>query len=131
MPCDFLRMKFLLRIKNEGGKHERIPIHSKVGNYDEVGWTQNQILYRTRIPTLYGMLTSTLHGRIVILATFIFRSNPIYQTLHIKILLLVYVYLTADSVKRLQGWRWRRTWRSPPGQNSVNRHDHLGDSKLA
>lgn len=37
-------------------------------------------------------------------------------------------HLTADSGNRLHGWRCRRTWRSPPGQNSVNKHDHFGDS---
>lgn len=40
-------------------------------------------------------------------------------------------HLTASSSNRLLGCRCRRTWRSPPGQNSVKRQSHFGESILA
>jgi len=44
---------------------------------------------------------------------------------------IAHTYRTAASSKRLSGCLCRRTWRSPPGQNSVSKQDHLGESSVA
>ncbi|URE43828.1 hypothetical protein MUK42_25747 [Musa troglodytarum] len=36
------------------------------------------------------------------------------------------LYLAEEMAKRRPGWRWRTTCRSPPGQNSMRRHDVQG-----
>jgi hypothetical protein len=54
-----------------------------------------------------------------------------YTCSYMYVCVCVCTYRMAASPKRLSGCCCRRTWRSPPGQNSVNKQDRLGESNVA